>query len=375
MTPLPYKKWEADVGHVFTLMQADDTILAAGPEKVSAIDFDTGRVIWQHPIEGDARGIAAVDGCFVVSSSAGKLYCFGDASAKPVVQEPVQRRVVGRDERRGDPTSRQLAANILDHSGVRDGYAIVIGAGDGGLLCELARQSNLTIYCLEEDREQVGQVQEMLDRGGWLGVRAAVHFGKPDQLPYNRYVANLLVWGDRIGSGTSTVAAGDLYRVLRPYGGVAIQLASEESPSATRQWLTEAGVGDDEVSESDLGLLVTRGPLEGAGQWTHAYADIGRTSSSEDSLVKLPLGMLWWGGPGPGRIVSRHWRAPVPLFSHGVLYIQGQHDVIAVDAYNGREMWSRHLPGIGRFPPNKRGGNIVADETSVFCVLGTKCLR
>ena len=65
----------------------------------------------------------------------------------------------------------------------------------------------------------------------------------------------------------------------------------------------------------------------------------------------------------------------MPLFSHGVLYIQGQHDVIAVDAYNGREMWNRHLPGVGRFPPNKRGGNIVADESSVFCVLGTKCLR
>ncbi len=190
------------------------------------------------------------------------------------------------------------------------------------------------------------------------------------------YVANLLVWGDRIGSGTSTVTAEELYRVLRPYGGVAIQVASEESPSATRQWLTEAGVGDDEVSESELGLARharVRSRVRANGRI--AYADIGRTSSSEDSLVKLPLGMLWWGGPGPGRIVSRHWRAPVPLFSNGVLYIQGQHDVIAVDAYNGREMWNRHLEGVGRFPPNKRGGNIVADETSVFCVLGSKCLR
>ena len=49
--------------------------------------------------------------------------------------------------------------------------------------------------------------------------------------------------------------------------------------------------------------------------------------------------MLWWGGPGPSRIVSRHWRAPSPLFANGVLYIQGEHDVFAIDAYNGREMW------------------------------------
>ncbi len=58
MTPLPYKKWEADVGHVFVLLQAGDTILAGGQNRVSAIDFDTGRILWQHAIDGDARGIS-----------------------------------------------------------------------------------------------------------------------------------------------------------------------------------------------------------------------------------------------------------------------------------------------------------------------------
>ena len=158
-----------------------------------------------------------------------------------------------------------------------------------------------------------------------------------------------------------------------------MQLPGGESEAATRTWLQEGGVENREIAAANsarsIGVIVTRGPLQGAGQWTHPYADIGRTSSSEDTLAKLPLGMLWWGGPGPERIVSRHWRAPIPLFSGGVMYIQGQHDVIAVDAYNGREMWNRHLEGIGRFPANKRGGNIVADETSVFCVLGSKCLR
>ena len=33
------------------------------------------------------------------------------------------------------------------------------------------------------------------------------------------------------------------------------------------------------------------------------------------------------------------------------VFVQGQHDVFALDAYNGREIWNRHLPDVGRFGP------------------------
>ena len=65
----------------------------------------------------------------------------------------------------------------------------------------------------------------------------------------------------------------------------------------------------------------------------------------------------------------------MPLFANGVLYVQGQHDVFAVDAYNGREMWNRHLENVGRFPPTHRGGNIVADDGGVYCIQGLACLK
>lgn len=86
-----------------------------------------------------------------------------------------------------------------------------------------------------------------------------------------------------------------------------MQLVSGETESATRDWLKNGGIPSREIvavdsreidSGTGIGTIITRGTLEGAGQWTHPYADIGRTSSSEDTLVKLPLGMLWWGGPG-----------------------------------------------------------------------------
>ena len=302
MTPLPYKQWEADVGRVFVLLCAGDTILAGGPGQVSAIDFKSGRVIWQHQIDGDARGISAIDGHVVVSSTVGKLYCFGDPGkfaaleTDRVIQPKLSQPTV-------DPATVQLASEILRSGAVREGYAPMLGVGDGLLLCELARQSDLMIYCLEEDREKVQHAQSLLDEAGLLGVRAAVHHGTLDRLPYNPYVANLLIWGDRIGSGTSKVSAKELHRVLRPYGGVAMQLAAEESESATRDWLAEGGLVDSEVRTA-IGLVVTRGPLEGAGQWTHAYANIGRTSSSEDSLVECRW--AWLGGADRDRNESYH---------------------------------------------------------------------
>ncbi len=370
MSPLPYKKWQADVGRVFALLCAGDTILAGGRGTVSAIDFQTGKVLWQKTTDGEARGICAVDGRFIVSSTAGKLYCFGAGQTDS--DRKITHRVVKPTV---DAEAKRRAADILKTSDVRAGYALMLGAGDGQLLSTLVQQSDLSVYCLEPDAEKVADVRKTLDDAGLLGVRAAVHHGPFDTLPYNPYFANLIVWGDPLGSAAAKLKAAELYRVLRPCGGVACQIAGGESTAVTRTFLASGDVPAEEVSESSLGIVVRRGKLPGTGQWTHAHANVGRTGCSEDTLARLPLGMLWWGGPGPSRIVSRHWRAPVPLFANGVLYVQGQHDVFAVDAYNGREMWNRHLEDIGRFPPTHRGGNIVADDEGVYCIQGLTCLK
>jgi outer membrane protein assembly factor BamB len=370
MSPLPFKKWEADVGRVFVLLCAGDTVLAGGRGTVTAIDFDTGKIVWRHEIDGEARGISVVDGQFVVSTTSGKLYGFGAGDTGET------RRISHlRAKLPADRGARKLAGEILKGSGIHAGYALMLGAGDGRLLYELTANSDLVVYCLEPDAAKVTRVRETLDGAGLLGVRAVVHHGPLDRLPYAPYFANLVVWGKPLGSSPDIVQAAELYRVTRPYGGVAWQIGDGQTRNATRPFLADGGVPFAEISESAHGVALTRGKLPGAGEWTHAHADVGRTGSSGDSLARLPLGMLWWGGPGPARIVSRHWRAPSPLFANGTLYVQGQHDVFAVDAYNGREIWNRHIENVGRFPPTHRGGNIVADDGSVYCVKDLTCLK
>jgi len=346
MTPLPMAEWKADIGRVYTLMIAGDKVLAGGRGRVTLLDLDTGLVLWHRKIEGNARGLAVAPGRFVVSSTAGILYCFAEGQ---------------RDETREwrhtptfpptTPSYTRIAKAILADTGIRAGYCLQLGAGTGALTFELIRNSDLIVYCLEPDARKVNALRRVLDDAGWLGVRAQVVQGSFDRLPFNPYLANLVVCGEALGSGVAAVGsraggARELYRVTRPYGGVAYCLGRADTASI-RRWLAQGGIPSREVSAGSEGIIVRRGPLPGAGEWTHAYADIGRSCSSDDDIVRLPVAMLWWGGPGPARIVSRHWRAPVPLFAQGILFVQGQHDVFAVDAYNGREIWNRHIEGVG----------------------------
>ncbi|MBN2449025.1 MAG: PQQ-binding-like beta-propeller repeat protein, partial [Lentisphaeria bacterium] len=42
---------------------------------------------------------------------------------------------------------------------------------------------------------------------------------------------------------------------------------------------------------------------------------------------------------------------------------------------NGRELWSREMPSVGRFPAKYRGGGIAADRDSLYAVVGAECAR
>jgi hypothetical protein len=50
--------------------------------------------------------------------------------------------------------------------------------------------------------------------------------------------------------------------------------------------------------------LVREGAASGAGVWTHQYGNISNTIKSDDQLVKLPLGVLWFGGSSNLRVAA-----------------------------------------------------------------------
>jgi len=363
--PTPLAKWDTDIGRAYTLLIAGDTVIAGGKETVTLLDVKSGRKLWQKNVDGAVRGLAVSEDAFIASTTSGRIYCFGrgDSDSAKVISH----------SRSVPAGAKDVSSKVTEETGVTEGYCLMLGAGDGSLLVDLLKRTELTVYCLEPDATKRSKIRTLLDEAGMLGVRAQLHDSAFDEIPYAPYCGNCILWGAGLGSPAEKVDFKGLYRSLRPYGGVAYEFGDKSSVSVSKSKLLAGGVPEEEVTDGASGTLVRRGPIPGAGEWTRCHGNQGNTFSTRDDIVKPPLGILWWGGVGPERIVSRHWRPPSPLFAKGHMFIQGQHDVIGVDAYTGREMWNRHIEDIGRFPPALRGGNIITDGDRVYCVKGLTC--
>ena len=356
-------RWQLPTGRSYELIKSGKVLVSGEFGTVRVIDADTGKELWKASVEGQARALAVASGRLLVGTSTGKIHCFGQQKASPT-------SLVDRGQADEAP-SRQArrAKEIIDTCGVRSGYCLVLGLEDPELPLGLIQQSDLHVIVLEEDEEKIARARRRYDQLGHYGPRIAIHRGDLKKLPYPQYFANLILAGK-----PSSCDAPDVYRCLRPCGGVLAILAKGGAEDA-RKWLAMTGA-DREAIVADGNLArVKRGPLAGAGSWSHPFANAGRTSASRDKLVRLPLKTLWFGGPGPARMVDRHRYPPIPVYANGRLFVAGQHCVIGVDAYNGREMWSRKLPDVGRFPGQDRGASVVADDNCVYVPHGINCLQ
>jgi len=89
---------------------------------------------------------------------------------------------------------------------------------------------------------------------------------------------------------------------------------------------------------------ITREKLRGSGSWSHLYGNSRNTGSSGDEQVKGPLEVLWFGEPGPVGMVDRHASGVPPLAMNGRLFVTGERQVKAYDAYNGALLWEQIIP-------------------------------
>ena len=360
-------RWEADHGRVFSLIVARNAVVVGGRGTVTAYDSASGEVLWSGEAPGEVRGLALSDGRLLASIHTGEILCFDARSvAEAAVVSPARPAF-------SPGGSRAVARDILERTGITEGYCLLLGVSDGHLAGELAWNSELQIYCLDPDAEEVARARATLDAAGLYGVRVTVHQGEYESLPYPDYFADVVIAGPGITGELGSRAIGEIYRVTRPCGGIACLL--DASISAVKAALQEANAPQDFMRVTPGAIHIVRGALPGAGEWTHQYADAGRAGCSEDQRVKWPLKLLWFGGPGPAGMLNRHWRAAAPLSTNGRVFIAGQHTVLAVNAYNGRELWRRELRSVARRGVHAGGGNLAADQDSVYAVIGGVCLR
>ena len=372
-------QWRVQCECPDSLILAGRVLFAGGEGQVIAVDSVTGEKLWTGEVDGKAKGLAAAAGRLFVSTDTGAIHTFGapDCAALGEVAEETTSEPYPRDELTA--MYEAAAERIVRETRVRRGYGLVLGGGKGRLALELARRTELTIYAIERDAKQASIARKALAAAGVYGSRVSVDVGSPTKLPYSDYFANLIVSDSALRSGLKGLSARELWRVLKPHGGVAMigQVKGRGmTPDSLRRWLKTGGVPGARIVEKDgVWAKVKRGALPGAGKWTQQYANAGNTACSDDTVVKAPLGLLWFGDPGPLQMISRHRRAAAPLSVNGILFVQGEHAANAYDAYNGLKLWARPIPNVVRASVSHDCSNLAADDESFYVAARNECYR
>ena len=301
------------------LIIAGNKIVSGSDGFVEVIDLESGKPLWSTSVEGVAYGLAASGSRLVVSTDRGNVYTFGSAADSPASNNNKTEAVTSPYP--ADSAAARVAAEIVERTKIDKGYCFDVGCGDGALAYALANRTQLRIVAIESDPKLVTLARQKLTAAGVYGSRVMVLQRPLDQTHGPNKVANLVVSGRSVTKGTKELPVQELKRLQRPYGG----------------YVCYGKPGELNIDRRDA--------IKGAGEWTHQYADAANTLCSNDKLVNGQLSMLWYRD-FDFVIPSRHGRGPAPLFSKGRLFHEGNDGLIAVDAYNGHELWRFQIEGV-----------------------------
>ena len=348
------------------IASGETIILGTSENHILALSLEDGKILLDQKLDGAVHGLAASGGRLFASTDKGAIYCFSGKGERNQIAEPHPHKVSPP----GDVYNNE-AERILREIERKKGYLVDLGSGDGKLATAILERTDFYGVLVEQDPRKVEAIRRSLASSGLLGVRAAVLERDPARTNLPDQFANLVISGristdDLIDSTPERSKAdqeiirtleSETSRILRPYGGVAVLGGFKENK------------------------ITRRGPLEGAGTWTHQYANPASTLCSEDRWVKGPLAVSWFTDFN-FTMPSRHGRGPAPLFSDGILAIEGLDALLAVDAFNGTRLWEYPLPGILEpyngeqlFGTAGTNSNMCLGAGSVFLRRNGSCLR
>ncbi len=274
-----------------------------------------------------------------------------------------------------------LADFVIRTGQVTKGYAFIID-GNGDLAIELARRSRLQIVVVQPDPTVAKMAREKLHDAKMYGTRVTVQLRRFDRMNYGPFLANYVITDpSRWGQHGSRTDFKNLYAILKPSGGTLIAGARPGNGWAepvAKKWSTNELSLNDRTDwvEEDIGhfLVVRRGSLPGASDWTHQYGKADNTSCSQDDLIRGDLSVLWWGRPGPRPMPDRGPRNPAPVSANGRLYIQGNRTLFGLDSHNGAILWFHQIPTMRRANIPRDGSNMVATDDFLYLAMQGHCI-
>ncbi len=375
--------WEYKSDFDDVLIASSNLVIAGGLNEVIALDRATGKKVWDQKVDGNVRGLAFDNDVLVVSTDSGKVYGF-DNTAVEVANWPTPYTPPFPQDTLTE-FYESAAKQILERSGLRDGFCLVLGSEHGRLAFELAQQSKLQVFAVEPDTDKAVASREALERAGIHATQITIINLPLEDLPFSNYFANLIVSDSMLMTGTLPGDPIQVARHLKPCGGVAILGRPTNAPPVdhaatgeeTVAWLSQFYRQEEgELTVDSPWYMLRRGKLAGAGNWSHQYGNVANTSFSDDHRIRDGLGVLWYGDPGPSSMINRHEAAGAPLSTNGRMFIQGTDSVMAYDAYNGTFLWDYANPGAIRTGVfnNRETHNLAASDDALYVAIDNQCI-
>ncbi len=384
------------------VIKVGQQLYVAGGQQITALtlkaDGSGAEVAWTAPAPADVQRLLAASGRLLAVTLDGRILCYGRAGE---ISNPQVLAAKPQPRSRAWSGLAPELEKLIELKGQESGYLLWFGDASEAVIDQLLSQTRLDLVIVDPNAERVGRLRQIYDAAGVGCKRLSFQVGSIESYQAPPYIAHVVVVSGR--------AAGEVredrdvlrraYDSVRPYGGMLALWPSIES-AADNELLTILRDADLENADVRLeeGLMVAErvGALDGAADWTHQYGNIANTVKSNDARVKLPLGLLWFGGSSNLDVLPRHGHGPPEQVVGGRLYIEGLNSLNCRDVYTGRVLWKRTFGDLGTYDvyydvtyrdtpldpaynqvhipgANGRGTNFVATEEAVYILEGDSC--
>ncbi|HVC95053.1 MAG TPA: PQQ-binding-like beta-propeller repeat protein [Pirellulales bacterium] len=252
-----------------------------------------------------------------------------------------------------------LAREVLEQSGVRGGFVVHLGCGDGKLTAALRATDSYQVHGLDTSAARIAETRAALQAAGVYGPVSVDRFdGK--SLPYIDGMVNLVV-AENLGD----VPQAEVERVLCPRGVACIR------------------------ENGGWKKIVKPVPPE-IDDWTHYFHDAGGNPVAHDTEVAPPERLQWVGSPRWSRHHDRMSSLSALVSSRGRMYyildegsrisieLPSDWQLIARDAFNGTILWKQPIEKWHdqmwplKSGPTQLARRLVADGDDLYLTLGIR---
>jgi len=366
--------WKTPIENTYSMILAGNTLVVGKHNEVQVLNAIDGKILWSAQVEGNVYGLSTANGNLYASTDKGRIYCFN--SSPKTTASIIKPKTIDNpySDHPNQDTYKKLAQKIIEKAEIKTGYCLVVSADEGQLAYELAKHTGWNIIGIEDDANKVLKARTLLDQAGLYGSKVNIHHGSITSLPFTKYFANIVVWGNTPETGVITTSPDEILRMTQPFGGIAYIGSKQTNAGQLNTWISSSTKTGWEITDGESAFAYfKKGSEPGFGEWTHQYAGPGNTASSTDQ-IQGPMQIQWFGKPGPRKMINRHSRSVSPLVKDGRLFVPADNRIIAVDAYNGIKLWETEVPDSRLLGALKDFGNRVLTHDMIYVAAKNECI-